>query len=148
MRHRLLTALASGATLAFLPGAALEAAQGPDADSLTTLVAAASWVPTRGVAVAPLRRSIALDLKDVRIKQALQEIERRGGIEIAYGDDVLRAQARVSLQAEQITAQDAVVTARAGSGVKACVAPRETPTLARVLRAEAHASEPLSQPNP
>src|SRR2546430_12092918 len=31
------------------------------------------------VAVAPLRRSIALDLKDVRIKQALQEIERRGG---------------------------------------------------------------------
>src|SRR2546430_2509562 len=79
MRHRLLTALASGATLAFLPVAALEAAQGPDADSLTTLVAAASWVPTRGVAVAPLRRSIALDLKDVRIKQALQEIERRGG---------------------------------------------------------------------
>src|SRR5437016_10369973 len=75
MRHRLLTALASGATLAFLPVAALEAAQGPDADSLTTLVAAASWVPTRGVAVAPLRRSIALDLKDVRIKQALRSEE-------------------------------------------------------------------------
>src|SRR2546430_12284639 len=103
MRHRLLTALASGATLAFLPVAALEAAQGPDADSLTTLVAAASWVPTRGVAVAPLRRSIALDLKDVRIKQALQEIERRGGIEIAYGDDVLRAQAPGSAQDRKST---------------------------------------------
>src|SRR5437762_2689430 len=131
MRHRLLTALASGATLAFLPVAALEAAQGPDADSLTTLVAAASWVPTRGVAVAPLRRSIALDLKDVRIKQALQEIERRGGIEIAYGDDVLRAQARVSLQAEQITVQDAVVTALAGTGLEAFVSLRGTTILVR-----------------
>src|SRR5438132_4073934 len=131
MRHRLLTALASGATLAFLPVAALEAAQGPDADSLTTLVAAASWVPTRGVAVAPLRRSIALDLKDVRIKQALQEIGRRGGIEIAYGDDVLRAQARVSLQAEQITVQDAVVTALAGTGLEAFVSLRGTTILVR-----------------
>src|SRR5436853_7886049 len=103
MRNKRLKALASGATLAFLPVAALEAAQGPDADSLTTLVAAASWVPTRGVAVATLRRSIALDLKDVPIKQALQEIARRGGIELACGEDVLRAPARVSLQAEQIT---------------------------------------------
>src|SRR5205807_9157638 len=131
MRHRLLTALASGATLAFLPVAALEAAQGPDADSLTTLVAAASWVPTRGVAVASLRRSIALDLKDVRIKQALQEIERRGGIEIAYGDDVLRTRARVSLQAEQITVQDAVVTALAGTGLEAFVSLRGTTILVR-----------------
>src|SRR5207253_1543511 len=114
MRHRLLTALASGATLAFLRVAALEAVQGPDAESLTTLVAGARWVLSWAVAVARLRRSIALDIKDVRIKQALQEIERRGGIEIAYGDDVLRAHARVSLQAEQITVQDAVVTALAG----------------------------------
>src|SRR5438105_312940 len=131
MRHRLLTALASGATLAFLPVAALEAAQGPDADSLTTLVAAASWVPTRGVAVAPRRRSIALDLKDVRSKQALQEIERRGGIEIAYGDDVLRARTRVSLQAEQITVQDAVVTALAGTGLEAFVSLSGTTILVR-----------------
>src|SRR5256885_17104821 len=111
MRHRLLTALASGATLAFLPVAALEAAQGPDADSLTTLVAAASWVPTRGVAVAPLRRSIALDLKDVRIKQALQEIERRGGIENADGDDVLRTRGPGSLPAQPNTGPESVVNA-------------------------------------
>src|SRR2546430_9360234 len=101
MRHRLLTALASGATLAFLPVAALEAAQGPDADSLTTLVAAASWVPTRGVAVAPLRRSIPLDLKGVRIKPGPQEIERPGGSEIASGGHRLRAQAPVWLQSDQ-----------------------------------------------
>src|SRR5207247_10185957 len=55
---------------------------------------ASTWVPPRGTAVAPLRRSIALDLKDVSVKQALREIGRRGGIEIAYGDDVLRARAR------------------------------------------------------
>src|SRR6266516_2733316 len=95
MRHRLLTAVASGATLVFSPVAAFGAAQGPDADSSTTLVLASSWVPTRSTAVAPLRRSIALDLKDVSVKQALREIGRRGGIEIAYGDDVLRARARV-----------------------------------------------------
>src|SRR5207249_2495764 len=136
MRHRLLTAVASGATLVFSPVAAFGAAQGPDADSSTTLVLASSWVPTRGTAVAPLRRSIALDLKDVSIKQALREIGRRGGIEIAYGDDVLRARAQVSLQVGEITVQDAVVTVLAGTGLEAFVSLRGTTILVRA------ASEP------
>ena len=131
MRHRLLTAVASGATLVFSPVAAFGAAQGPDADSSTTLVLASSWVPTRGTAVAPLRRSIALDLKDVSIKQALREIGRRGGIEIAYGDDVLRARAQVSLQVGEITVQDAVVTVLAGTGLEAFVSLRGTTILVR-----------------
>jgi TonB-linked SusC/RagA family outer membrane protein len=131
MRHRLLTAFASGATLVFSPVVAMAAAQGPDADSLATLVAAASWVPTRSTTVAPLRRTISLDLKDVSIKQTLQEIGRRGGIEIAYGDDVLRARARVSLQQELITVQDAVVTALAGTGLEAFVSLRGTTILVR-----------------
>ena len=131
MRHRLLTAVASGATLVFSPVAAFGAAQGPDADSSTTLVLASSWVPTRSTAVAPLRRSIALDLKDVSVKQALREIGRRGGIEIAYGDDVLRARARVSLQVGEITVQDAVVTALAGTGLEAFVSLRGTTILVR-----------------
>src|SRR5216110_2531420 len=136
MRHRLLTAVASGATLVFSPVAAFGAAQGPDADSSTTLVLASSWVPTRGAAVAPLRRSIALDLKGVSIKQALREIGRRGGIEIAYGDDVLRARAQVSLQVGEITVQDAVVTVLAGTGLEAFVSLRGTTILVRA------ASEP------
>jgi len=136
MRHRLLTAVASGATLVFSPVAAFGAAQGPDADSSTTLVLASSWVPTRGTAVAPLRRSIALDLKGVSIKQALREIGRRGGIEIAYGDDVLRARAQVSLQVGEITVQDAVVTVLAGTGLEAFVSLRGTTILVRA------ASEP------
>ncbi len=131
MRHRLLTAVASGATLVFSPVAAFGAAQGPDADSSTTLVLASSWVPTRGTAVGPLRRSIALDLKDVSIKQALREIGRRGGIEIAYGDDVLRARAQVSLQVGEITVQDAVVTVLAGTGLEAFVSLRGTTILVR-----------------
>ncbi len=131
MRHRLLTAVASGATLVFSPVAAFGAAQGPDADSSTTLVLASSWVPTRGAAVAPLRRSIALDLKGVSIKQALREIGRRGGIEIAYGDDVLRARAQVSLQVGEITVQDAVVTVLAGTGLEAFVSLRGTTILVR-----------------
>src|SRR6266516_2452625 len=131
MRHRLLTAVASGATLVFSPVAAFGAAQGPDADSSTTLVLASSWVPTRSTAVEPLRRSIALDLKDVSVKQALREIGRRGGIEIAYGDDVLRARARVSLQVGEITVQDAVVTALAGTGLEAFVSLRGTTILVR-----------------
>ena len=131
MRHRLLTAVASGATLVFSPVAAFGAAQGPDADSSTTLVLASSWVPTRGTAVGPLRRSIALDLKDVSIKQALREIGRRGGIEIAYGDDVLRTRARVSLQVGEVTVQDAVVTVLAGTGLEAFVSLRGTTILVR-----------------
>ncbi|PYP14746.1 MAG: hypothetical protein DMD52_12840, partial [Gemmatimonadetes bacterium] len=131
MRHGLLTAFASGTALVFAPIAALRAAQGPDADSLTTLVAASTWVPTGGTTVAPLRRTISLDLKDMSIRQALREIERHGGIEIAYGDDVLRARNRVSLQLEQITVQDAVVMALAGTGLEAFVSLRGTTILVR-----------------
>src|SRR2546422_9588954 len=116
MRHRLLTAFTSGATLVFAPVAAPGATQGPGADSSTTLVAAAAWVPTRSAAVAPLRRTISLDLKDASIKQALREIGRRGGLEIAYGDDVLRARFRVSLEAGPITGQAAGGTAPARTG--------------------------------
>ena len=131
MRHGLLTAFALGAALVFAPVAALGAAQGPDADSLTTLVAASTWVPTGGTTVAPLRRTISLDLKDMSIRQALREIGRRGGIEIAYGDDVLRARDRVSLQLEQIAVQDAVVLALAGTGLEAFVSLRGTTILVR-----------------
>src|SRR5438874_10945279 len=131
MRHRLLTAFASGATFVFAPVAAPGATQGPGADSSTTLVAAAAWVPTRNVAVAPLRRTISLDLKEASIKQVLREIGRRGGIEIAYGDDVLRAWTHVSLEAEQITVQDAVVTALAGTGLEAFVSLSGTTILVR-----------------
>src|SRR5437870_13651545 len=103
MRHRLLTAVASGATLVFSPVAAFGAAQGPDADSSTTLVLASSWVPTRGAAVAPLRRSIALDLKGVSTKQALRGIGRRGGTQMASGVALQRARARLSLRAGALT---------------------------------------------
>ena len=141
MRHKLLTAFASGATLVFAPVAAPGATQGPGADSSTTLVAAAAWVPTRNVAVAPLRRTISLDLKDANIKQALREIGRRGGIEIAYGDDVLRAGTHVSLQADQITVQDAVVTALAGTGLEAFVSLSGTTILVSLqLREVPHVS--------
>jgi len=137
MRHGLLTAFALGAALVFAPVAALGAAQGPDADSLTTLVAASTWVPTGGTTVAPLRRTISLDLKDMSIRQALREIGRRGGIEIAYGDDVLRARDRVSLQLEQIAVQDAVVLALAGTGLEAFVSLRGTTILVRAGSAAA-----------
>jgi len=137
MRHGLLIAFASGAALVFAPVAALGAAQGPDADSLTTLVAASTWVPTGGTTVAPLRRTISLDLKDMSIRQALREIGRRGGIEIAYGDDVLRARDRVSLQLEQIAVQDAVVLALAGTGLEAFVSLRGTTILVRAGSAAA-----------
>src|SRR5947208_14565183 len=137
MRHRLLTAFASGATFVFAPVAAPGAAQGPGADSSTTLVAAAAWVPTRNVAVAPLRRTISLDLKEATIKQVLREIGRRGGIEIAYGDDVLRARTHVSLEAEQITVQDGVVTALAGTGLEAFVSLSGTTILVRAGSAAA-----------
>ena len=148
MRHRLLTAFASGATLVFAPVAAPGATQGPGADSSTTLVAAAAWVPTRSAAVAPLRRTISLDLKDANIKQALREIGRRGGIEIAYGDDVLRARTHVSLEAEQITVQDAVVTALAGTGLEAFVSLSGTTILVRAGSAAAPGDSVVPQSEP
>src|SRR5207249_153972 len=63
--------------------------------------------------------------------QALREIGRRGGIEIAYGDDVLRTRARVSLQVGEVTVQDAVVTVLAGTGLEAFVSLRGTTILVR-----------------
>src|SRR5437870_3989656 len=66
MRHRLLTAFASGATLVFAPVAAPGATQGPGADSSNTLVAAAApgdslmgrVTDTTGAALAGVRVSV------------------------------------------------------------------------------------------
>src|SRR5205814_7701106 len=57
--------------------------------------------------------------------------------EIAYGDDVLHARTHVSLEAEQITVQDAVVTALAGTGLEAFVSLSGTTILVRAGSAAA-----------
>jgi TonB-linked SusC/RagA family outer membrane protein len=125
MTHTLFTALASGTALLFSAVALPGAAQTPD------MVLASTWVPARNVTAAPLQRAIALKLENVRVKQALQEIGRLGRIEIAYGDDVLGSEARVSLAAEGITVRDALLAALEGTGLEAFVSLTGTKVLVR-----------------
>jgi TonB-linked SusC/RagA family outer membrane protein len=126
MTHRPFIALASGFALLFSALPTSGAAQGE-------LVLAANWVPARNMTSAPLQRAIALDFENVRVKQALQEIGRLGRVHIAYGDDVLRSEARVSLAAEGITVRDALVAALAGTGLEAFVSLSGTTVLVRAL---------------
>ena len=98
MTPQLTTRLASSALLLAL-AAAPAASQLPAADSAAEFKLAATWTPARTSTVAPLRRSIALNLEGASVKQALREIGRLSGIHIAYGDDVLHSDARVSVHA-------------------------------------------------
>jgi len=72
----------------FAPVAAPGATQGPGADSSTTLVAAAAWVPTRSAAVAPLRRTISLDLKDADIRDVLLTFSKLARLNMVIDPDV------------------------------------------------------------
>ena len=102
--------IAGAALLLAFPGTS-GAVQVPGGDSTEQLKIATTWLPARTSTSAPLRRTIALDLKNASVKDALREIGRRGTIQIAYGEDVTHAAARVTLQGTDLTVREALVAA-------------------------------------
>ena len=116
-----LVATIAVAGMLLLPSAART--QTPDAaiPSALSMVTQGGWVPVRGSTVAPLKRLIAVGLTRARISEALDQIGRRGGVRIAYGDDVLAAKQRVTLDAEGIPVVDALIAVLEGTGLEAYV---------------------------
>ena len=112
--------IAGAALLLAFPGTS-GAVQVPGGDSTEQLKIATTWLPARTSTSAPLRRTIALDLKNASVKVALREIGRRGTIQIAYGEDVTHAAARVTLQGTDLTVREALVAALEGTGLEAFV---------------------------
>ena len=112
--------IAGAALLLAFPGTS-GAVQVPGGDSTEQLKIATTWLPARTSTSAPLRRTIALDLKNASVKDALREIGRRGTIQIAYGEDVTHAAARVTLQGTDLTVREALVAALEGTGLEAFV---------------------------
>lgn len=82
-----------------------------------------------------LDRRLSLDLRDVPLKQALAEISRQGGLDLAYANDLVPADRRVTLQAERITVAEALANVLADTGIdvvftadgRATLVPRATP---------------------
>ena len=113
--------------------AAPAATQLPAADSAAEFKLAATWTPARISNVAPLRRAIALNLDGASVKQALREIGRLSGIHIAYGDDVLHSDARVSVHADGVTVQEALGAVLEGTGLDAFVSLSGKAVLVRAI---------------
>jgi TonB-linked SusC/RagA family outer membrane protein len=132
MTPQLVTRLASSAVFLAL-AAARVASQLPAADSAAEFKLAASWTLARTSTVAPLRRAIALNLEGASVKQALHEIGRVSGIHIAYGDDVLRSHARVSVHADGMTVREALVAVLEGTGLDAFVSLSGKAVLVRAI---------------
>jgi outer membrane receptor protein involved in Fe transport len=132
MRPLFTTRIAWSAVLLAL-AAAPAIAQLPSADSAAEFKLAATWTPARTSTVAPLRRAIALNLEGASVKQALREIGRLSGIHIAYGDDVLHSDARVSVHADGMTVREALAAVLEGSGLDAFVSLSGKAVLVRAI---------------
>jgi outer membrane receptor protein involved in Fe transport len=132
MTPQLVSRLASSA--AFLTiAAAPVASQSPAADSAAEFKLAASWTPARTSTVAPLRRAIALNLEGASVKQALREIGRLSGIDVAYGDDVLHSDVRVWVHADGMTVREALAAVLEGTGLDAFVSLSGKAVLVRAI---------------
>jgi hypothetical protein len=93
--------------------------------------------PRRGEQVAPvylsvrahprqipsLARSIALDLEDSALEQALAQIAAQTGLRLTYSTDLLPQDHRISLRVAQITATDAVLRVLQGTALDLLIAP-------------------------
>jgi outer membrane receptor protein involved in Fe transport len=118
---------------------ATQPATGQSVDSSTLIqsrqLAAAGWVPARESRVAPLRRTVALDLSKASIESALQAIRRKANLDIVFGDDVLASKAQVTLDVENMTVVEALTQVLDGTGLEAFVSLRGDVVLVRSVPA-------------
>ncbi len=77
----------------------------------------------------PLSRIVSLDLHDVRLQEALDAIDRQAKLGLAYSRRVVPLDKRVSIQADRITAGDALAAVLRGTNVRPVVAPSGTVVL-------------------
>lgn len=86
-----------------------------------------------------LRQRLTLDLDDVTIKRALAIVTRQSGLELVYSDDLLPADARVTLRADGIALAAALTDILLDANVDVVFARDGRASLARRL-----ASEPVA----
>jgi TonB-dependent SusC/RagA subfamily outer membrane receptor len=92
---------------------------------------ASSETAPAGVADAPLKRIVSLDLADAPLNEALKEINRQAHLGLAYTPRVVPVDRRVTIKAAKITAGEALERVLRGTGVKAKETPAGTVALVK-----------------
>src|SRR5262245_415269 len=94
---------------------------------------ASAFKQLRDAARAPeaTRTRVALALVSVPLQDALQEIARQAGIGISYRSDLPQLDRRISLQADGLSAAEALLRVLRGSGLELFVAPHGRTVIVR-----------------
>ncbi len=80
------------------------------------------WVPAHESVVAPMRRSVELDLTQATVGDALKIVARRGEFRVWFGPDVSgRSAPRVTLHVARMSVADALAAVLQGTGLEAYV---------------------------
>ena len=108
-------------------------AQGPEQDRAPRFLLAldSRLTPVDIERTSLLGRRLSLSLDGATIKEALREIGRQSGLELAYGDDVLPRDALVHLRAEGITVVAALTDVLFDTDIDVVFSPNGRGTLVR-----------------
>lgn len=118
---RVVLCLLSSVLVSAAPPTALAGQNGNGAASGRSVTLQSSWIPVHRSAAASLGRSVHVDLTRAPVRDALQQIADRAGLELAYSHDVQSARHRVSVRAEHTTVADALTRVLEGTGFEAYV---------------------------
>jgi hypothetical protein len=119
------------------PANAGRAAPNPTTPSILTAPpggARAAGGAMQVVSTEPLERMVTLDLQNVRLNDALKEINRQARLGLAYTPRVVPVDRRVTIKEASISAGDALERVLRGTGVKAVVTEAGTVTLVKQER--------------
>ncbi len=119
------------------PANAGRAAPNPTTPSIVTAPPGGARVAggaMQAVSTEPLERMVTLDLRNVRLNDALKEINRQARLGLAYTPRVVPVNRRVTIKGASISAGDALERVLRGTGVKAVVTEAGTVTLVKQER--------------
>jgi TonB-linked SusC/RagA family outer membrane protein len=127
------------------PANAGRAAPNPTTPSILTAPpggARAAGGAMQVVSTEPLERMVTLDLQNVRLNDALKEINRQARLGLAYTPRVVPVDRRVTIKEASISAGDALERVLRGTGVKAVVTEAGTVTLVKQERKAEREAKP------
>lgn len=84
-----------------------------------------------GASIQALQRPISLDVEDVTLKYALQEVAQQGGFGLSYSPNLIPEQKRVSLHVEDGSVSEALRRLFEDSDHKVLISPREEIVIVR-----------------
>jgi len=107
----------------------------------TTLAQSGQWVRARESRSALLQRRVSLNLTNVKLSRALEEIARQAGLKIGYSGEVSRSPVKVSLRSDDFTAIDAIGHVLDGTGFEPFVSLRGDAVLVSAIPLEPEAPQ-------